>query len=74
MFVIDSDSECLTINHTGESFTLTFFELDEIGIDFSEEHDYILHIRCDLENHYFQFDSKKEANDVLIAIVNQTSR
>ena len=72
MFAIDADNECININHPGDCFVITFYELSEVGIDFSEENDYVLHIRCDSENYYFQFQNRTDANAVCIAILNRT--
>jgi hypothetical protein len=71
MFVIDADSECININHIGDSIVFAFYEIGEVGIDLWEENDYILHFRCQLDTHYFQFVSKKDALKVCIEILNQ---
>ena len=73
-FVIDSDNERITIDHVGDSIVFAFYEIGQVGIDLWEENDYVLHIRCQLESHYFQFDNKKDAIKICTEILNQISQ
>jgi hypothetical protein len=72
-FTIDADSERITIDHAGDSIVFAFYEISEVAIDLWEDNDYILHIRCCLDTHYFQFVNKKDALNVCIEILNQIS-
>ena len=72
-FMINTDAECISIDHFNDKFQLAFYEISEIGIDFSEENDYILQIHCWKEHHMFQFVNKKDAVKVCIEILNQIS-
>jgi len=73
-FVVNTADEYISINHCGDKFEIAFYEIGEVGIDFDEENDHILKIRCHNEYHYFQFVNKKDALKVCIEILNQISR
>ena len=72
-FVIDADDERINIDHCGDIFSFAFYEISEVGIDFDNENDYVLKIRCMREVHYFQFVVQNDALKVCIEILNQIS-
>lgn len=72
-FVINAADECISIDHHGNKFEIAFYEIGDVKIDFDEENDHVLSIRCHEETHYFQFIDKKDALKVCIGILNQIS-
>jgi hypothetical protein len=72
-FVINTEDECISINHFGDNVEIPLYEIGEIGIDFNEENDYVLKIRYLEECHMFQFVNNLDAIKVCIEILNQIS-